>query len=67
LDVLENFRLKIFTKYWDEDEFLLLDEVVDRLQFTQGFADSFKEFLKTEYRLEPDKEGKTFDLRTLPH
>jgi hypothetical protein len=66
LEVPQNFRLKIFTKNRDEDEFLTLEEVVDRNQFTSGFADSLKDFLETEYRLEPDKEGKTFDLRTLP-
>jgi hypothetical protein len=65
LDVPENFRLKIFTTYHDESKFLLLDEVVDRRQFAHGFTESFKKFLKKKYRIEPDKDGKTFDLRTL--
>lgn len=65
LDTAENFRLKIFTQYQDEPEFLRLDEVVDRRQFTHGFADSFKQFLKRDYQLAPDKDGKTFDLRIL--
>ena len=65
LDTAENFRLKIFTQYQDEPKFLRLDEVVDRRQFTHGFADSFKQFLKQDYQLAPDKDGKTFDLRAL--
>jgi hypothetical protein len=65
LDTTENFRLKIFTKYQDEPEFLRLDEVVNRRQFAHGFAASFKQFLEQEYQLVPDGDGKTFDLRSL--
>lgn len=65
LDVPENFRLKIFTTYRDEKEFLLLEEVVDRHTFTQSFLNSFQKFLKDEYQIFPDKDSKTFDLRTL--
>jgi hypothetical protein len=65
LEAADNFRLKIFTQWQEEAEFLLLDEVVDRRQFTSGFAGSFRKFLKKEYRVEPDRDGKTFDLRTL--
>lgn len=65
LDAAENFRLKIFTKFQNEPEFLQLDEVVNRRQFTHGFANSFWQFLKQDYQLAPDRDGKTFDLRTL--
>jgi hypothetical protein len=66
LDMLENFRLKIFTNWQDEPEFLRMDEVVDRRKFASGFTDSFKKFLKKEYKVMPDPNGKTFDLRALP-
>jgi hypothetical protein len=65
LDTTENFRLKIFTKYQDEPEFLRLDEVVNRRLFAREFATSFKQFLKQKYQLAPDSDGNTFDLRTL--
>ena len=65
LEAAENFRLKIFTRHQDEPEFMLFDEVVHRRQFTRGFMTAFQAFLKNEYRIEPDKAGQTFDLRTL--
>jgi hypothetical protein len=43
-----------------------MDEVVDRRKFASGFTDSFKKFLKKKYKVMPDPNGKTFDLRTLP-
>ena len=62
----ENFRLKIW-QYWDDEpEFLALDEVVERQRFVQDFSASLKRFLATEYRIEPDPQGRTYDLRTLP-
>jgi hypothetical protein len=66
LDAPENFRLKIITAWDDEPDFLLLEEVVNRRQFTEGFAYSLKKFLDEEYQLTPDNDGKIFDLRTLP-
>jgi hypothetical protein len=65
LDVPQNFRLKIFTKSQEETEFLLLDEVLDRQQFTNGPIASFEQFLKKEYQVAPDNDGNTFDLRML--
>ena len=62
----ENFRLKIWERWDHEPEFLLLDEVVERLRFVQSFSASLKLFLATEYRIEPDPQDRTFDLRTLP-
>ncbi len=67
LDVRQNFRLKIYKRWHDDDEdFLILDEVVDRYQFVGGFTDGFSNFLQTDYQMYPDLEGKTLDLRTLP-
>jgi len=62
----ENFRLKIWTAWNEEPEFLLLDEVVAREPFVRGFAKAFKTFLATDYQRVPDAQGNTFDLRTLP-
>jgi hypothetical protein len=61
----QNFRLKIYTKQDDEEEFLYFDEVVDRTAFVRGFAASFSDFLQNHYQVKPDPDGKTFDLRTL--
>ncbi len=60
-----NFRLRIFTRFQQEKEFLFLDEVLDRHQCLEGFASAFKKFLQEEYQLTPDLDGNTFDLRTL--
>lgn len=66
LEVKENFRLKIFVSDYARTDFLRLEEVVHRRQFTSGFSDSFLALLEEKYRMEPDLDGQTFDLRTLP-
>ncbi len=66
LEVEENFRLKIFVSDYARTDFLRLEEVVSRRQFTSGFSDSFLALLEEKYRMEPDLDGQTFDLRTLP-
>jgi hypothetical protein len=43
----------------------MLDEVLDRQQFTNGLIASFEQFLKKEYQVAPDNDGNTFDLRML--
>ncbi len=60
-----NFRLKIYTHWNDEEEFLLLEEVANRQKLVRGFVDSFQRLLRDRYQVCPDSEGKTFDLRTL--
>jgi hypothetical protein len=65
LDHPDNFRLRIYTRTQEEDEFLLVDEVVNRGECAHGFTSTFRKFLREEYRLVPDNDGNTFDLRTL--
>jgi hypothetical protein len=66
LDARQNFRLKIFRRWTDEDDFLVIDEVVDRRQFVSRFTDELESFLQSHYQVHPDLDGKTFDLHTLP-
>lgn len=65
LPVPEHFRLKIFTRFDDEDAFLLLDEVVERRQFIKGFTRSFRQYLNTNYKYTPHPGAPTPDLRTI--
>jgi hypothetical protein len=65
VDDPQNFRLKILTQWQKEARFLYMDEVVDRRQLVRGFANSFAQFLQSDYQMRPDHDGKTFDLRTL--
>ena len=66
LEDLQNFRLHIRSTNWQgEGNHLVLDEVINRDQCVRGFSDIFRHFLKNEYRVQPDRNGKTFDLRTL--
>ena len=44
----------------------MMDEVVNHDQCVRGFTDVFGQFLKNEYQMQPDEDGKIFDLRTLP-
>jgi hypothetical protein len=66
LDDPQNFRLHIRSTNWQgEGNHLVMDEVINRSQCVRGFAELFGHFLKNEYQMQPDRDGKTFDLRTL--
>ncbi len=60
-----NFRLKIFRQFIDEDEIMMLDEVVGIRQFVNNFQAGFDTFLRNNYKIFPDGEGRSYDLRTL--
>lgn len=66
LEVPENFRLKIYVDWYNDGEFLLLEEVVEREWFVGNFADSLRELLEGDYKVCPDEDGKTFDLGGVP-
>ncbi len=61
----DNFRFIVYRNWSDEEPFLIIDEVLNRRQFAQGFAKAFRDFLP-HYRLTPNGEGQTFDLTKLP-
>ena len=65
VDDPNNFRLRITSRQQDQADYLILDEVVDRNKFVHGFADCFSQFLRKDYQMRPDRDGNTFDLRTL--
>lgn len=65
LAIPENFRLKVFEKFQDENEFLVWDEVVRLSRFVEGFRGAMRKFLAKEYHVIPDQDGKMFDLRSL--
>lgn len=60
------FRLRFLAHGPDEQNFLALDEILDRRQFVGGFCRSFENFLSNSYKLSATEEGQSFDLRSLP-
>ena len=60
------FRLTITEADDSYEDFLLLDEVLDRRQFVGAFCDVFEQFLVKNYKVNNSSEGEYFDLRTLP-
>lgn len=64
-----HFRLKItslLATLEPEMSQTILDEVLDRRQFVNAFAQAFKEFLETDYMAFLDSGETNFDLRLLP-
>lgn len=65
-DQSENFRLRRYrTEAQSNYEELIMDEIIDRGQFTRSFIESFREFLMSHYQVSEDGVGKVFDLRSL--
>ena len=66
VDQHEHFRLRYYmTEAQSKYEELILDEIIDRQQFTRSFVESFGEFLRSQYQMSEDGIGKVFDLRSL--
>ncbi len=64
VDVPENFRLEVISHDRTNGLFLELDEVVNRRQCVEAFAQEYRKLMR-HYMVMPDKHGNTFDLRTL--
>ncbi len=66
VDQSENFRLRHYmNEAQNQYEELVMDEIVNRQQFTHTFVESFNEFLQSHYQVSEDGIGKVFDLRSL--
>ncbi|MEW5869328.1 MAG: hypothetical protein AB1894_08640 [Chloroflexota bacterium] len=60
------FRLAITESDDRYQDFLRLDEVLERRQFVDAFCQAFEKFLAEDYELLPGEDGSSFDLRSLP-
>jgi hypothetical protein len=62
LPVEENFRLIFYDNHFDEQEFMLLNEVVNRQLFADRFAASLKQLLQTGEPIFKEQNEKVFGM-----
>jgi hypothetical protein len=61
----EHFRLRC-SEFGPRGEWLMLDEVFDRISFVRAFLRDFEAYLEIEYEYQPRGDVPDFDLRDLP-
>jgi hypothetical protein len=65
VDDPRHFRLRA-AQFDSNGEWLIMDEVFDRVSFGRAFCRDFELYLKNDYTFQPRGDERDFDLRTLP-